>query len=309
MRRLRDSRAPLTTLATCLVAGCLSACASKPAAPDAARPAPGGSSSPADAGGRPSATVALAAADVPVPPPAFRLPTDVRPTSERISLRLDPRGTTYTGTVHIQLAVSAAAPAFWLHAQDLSIRRAAIVQGGTERAARIATAPPDLLGIVPATPLPPGPAELVLDFEGTLDAERSRGLYKVNEGDTPYLYTFFEPVDARRAFPCFDEPSFKIPWEMEITAPAGNGAFANAAEAGRASGPDGWVTVRFARTRPLPSYLVAFAAGPFDVVPGAPAGHHQTPLRFILPQGHRDELTYAQSMVPRSVALLEDATD
>lgn len=305
MRRLREVPVSLAALASCLVA----ACASTPAAHDAARTAPAASTAAADAGARPAAPVTLGAAGVPVPPPEFRLPTDVRPTSERISLRLDPRGTTYTGTVRIQLAVSAATPAFWLHARDLAVSRAAIVQGGAERAARIATAPPDLLGIVPASPLAPGPAELVLDFQGTLDTERSRGLYKVNEGDTPYLYTFFEPVDARRAFPCFDEPSFKIPWEMEIAVPAGNGAFANAAEAGRASGADGWVTIRFAPTRPLPSYLVAFAAGPFDVVPGAPAGNHQTPLRFILPQGHREELAYAQTMVPRSVALLEDATD
>jgi hypothetical protein len=211
--------------------------------------------------------------------------------------------------VRIQLAVSAQAAAFWLHARDLTVRRAVLVQGGVERPARTATAPPDLLAIVPATPLVPGQAELTLDFEGTLDVDRSRGLYKVAEGDNAYLYTFFEPVDARRAFPCFDEPSFKIPWELIITVPAGNGAFANAAEAGREVGADGWVTVRFERTRPLPSYLVAFAAGPFDVVPGAPAGNHRTPLRFILPPGHREELAYAQSLLPRSVALLEEATD
>ncbi|HSP18761.1 MAG TPA: M1 family metallopeptidase, partial [Myxococcaceae bacterium] len=255
------------------------------------------------------ALVTLADADVPVPAPAFRLGTEVRPTSQRISLRLDPRGPTYSGTVRIQLTVSTAVPAFWLHAQDLSIQRATVVQGGAEHAARVATAPPDLLGVVPAAALAPGPAELVLDFQGTLDVQRSRGLYKVNEGDAPYLYTFFEPVDARRAFPCFDEPSFKIPWELEISVPPGNGAFANAAEASRAPAPDGWMTLRFAQTRPLPSYLVAFAAGPFDVVPGAPAGNHQTPLRFIVPPGHRDELAYAQSILPRSVALLEDATD
>jgi len=286
----RETRAALVSVVLCL----LPACASGPAS---------------SGHNRPGGQVTLAAADVPVPAPGFRLPTDVRPTSQRITLRLDPRATTYSGTVRIELTVSTPVPAFWLHAQDLTIQRATVIQGGAERAARIATAPPDLLAVVPAVPLTPGQAELVLDFQGTLDAERSRGLYKVNEGDTPYLYTFFEPVDARRAFPCFDEPGFKIPWELEISVPPGSGAFANAPEASRASAPDGWTTVRFARTRPLPSYLVAFAAGPFDVVPGAPAGNHQTPLRFILPPGHRDELAYAQSILPRSVSLLEDATD
>ncbi|HET9156743.1 MAG TPA: M1 family aminopeptidase, partial [Myxococcaceae bacterium] len=269
------------------------ACASAPTAP--AR-----SGAPPDAG-----TAAL----VTGPAPALRLPTDVRPTAEHLALRLDPREGTFHATARIQLTVAAAVPTFWLHAQDLTIRRATLVRGGVEQPARTSTVPPDLLAIVPAAPLTPGDAELVLEYDGQIDPERSRGLYRVAEGDTPYLYTFFEPVDARRAFPCFDEPSFKIPWELEISVPPGNGAFANTAEASRQTGPDGWTTVRFERSRPLPSYLVAFAAGPFDVVAGAPAGNHQTPLRFILPQGHRDELAYAQSIVPRIISLLEDATD
>jgi aminopeptidase N len=271
----------------------LAGCASTPTAPSA--PA-----TPPDAG---------TTASVPVPPPELRLPTDVRPTSERLSLRLDPRATTFTGSARIQLTIGAPVPAFWLHAQDLTIGRASLVQGGVEQPVRTVVAPPDLLGVVTATRLAPGQAELVLEFQGTLDRERSRGLYRVDERDGPYLYTFFEPVDARRAFPCFDEPSFKIPWELEISVPPGNGAFANTAEAGRQTGADGWVTVRFERSRPLPTYLVAFAAGPFDVVPGAPAGHHQTPLRFIVPGGHREELAYAQSILPRMVSLLEDSTE
>ena len=281
---------------TSLAALLLAACASSPP------PAPG-------PGTRAEPSAPAAASAVPVPPPALRLPTDVRPTAERLSLRLDPRQSTFTGTVRIQLTLAAAVPAFWLYAQDLTIRRATMFQAGVEKPVRTATAPPDLLAIVPATPLIAGDAELVLEYEGPLDSERSRGLYKVSEGDTPYLYTFFEPVDARRAFPCFDEPVFKIPWELDISVPPGNGAFANAPEASRQTAPDGWVTIRFEQSRPLPSYLVAFAAGPFDVVPGDPAGHHGTPLRFIAPQGHRDELGYAKSILPRIIRLLEDATE
>ena len=245
----------------------------------------------------------------PLSPPELRLPTDVRPGAERLSLRLDPRATRFTGTARIQLTVGAPVPAFWLHARDLTIHRATLVQGGEERPAQTVAVPPDLLAVVPPTRLAPGQAELILEYEGRLDLERSRGLYRVDEADGAYLYTFFEAVDARRAFPCFDEPSFKIPWELEISVPPGSGAFANTAESGRQTGADGWVTVRFERTRPLPTYLVAFAAGPFDVVPGAPSGHHQTPLRFIVPRGHREELAYAQGILPRIVSLLEDVTE
>src|SRR5262249_30673276 len=120
-------------------------------------------------------------ASVPVPPPELRLPTDVRPTSERLSLRLDPKATTFSGTARIQLTVTKPVPAFWLYAQDLTIRRATLVQGGAEQPVRTVVAPPDLLGIIPARTLTPGPAELVLEWEGPLDRERSRGLYRVDE--------------------------------------------------------------------------------------------------------------------------------
>ncbi|HEY1416805.1 MAG TPA: M1 family peptidase, partial [Myxococcaceae bacterium] len=176
---MTDLLRTLRWLSLALVAGCAST-------PPGARSAP---AAPPDAG---------ATATVPVSPPELRLPTDVRPTSERLSLRLDPRATTFTGTARIRLSIGAPVPAFWLHAQDLTIRRATLVQGGAEQPVRTVVSPPDLLAVVPATRLAPGQAELVLEFEGALDRERSRGLYRVDERDGPYLYTFFEPVDARR---------------------------------------------------------------------------------------------------------------
>ena len=255
------------------------------------------SSAPGSGSARPAAATATASApEVPVPAPTLRLPTDVRPTSERISLRLDPRASTYTGTVRIQLAVSAQAAAFWLHARDLTIRRAVLVQGGVERPARTATAPPDLLAIVPATPLVPGQAELTLDFGGTLDVERSRGLYKVEEGDSPYLYTFFEPVDARRAFPCFDEPSFKIPWELTLTVPPGKRRLRQCARGRARPRGDGWA--RSASTHPAAAQLPGrVRRGPVRGGPGrarrpppdAAALHHppRSPGRAGLRQADR----------------------
>jgi aminopeptidase N len=163
----------------------------------------------------------------------------VRPIRQALQLRIDPRGTTYTGTVRIQLDILAPLNSIWLHAQELKITGATVAQGGPPRRAStvwpdydsVADGPVrrhgDRLGVFTDAPLKPGPAELMIDFEGTLDKERSRAIYRVDEPDGgAYVFTFFEPVDARRAFPCFDEPSFKIPWELgTLTAPEG-GAFA-----------------------------------------------------------------------------------
>jgi aminopeptidase N len=242
-------------------------------------------------------------------PTGLRLPGGIHPTRQVIALRIDPHATTYAGTVRIELALDASMPAVWLHAEDLRITRATLAQSGDAKPARTVLADPGLLGVIPATPLVAGSAELVIDFEGTLDRERSRAIYRVDEPDGPYVYTFFEPVDARRAFPCFDEPSFKIPWELSLTVPPGTGAYANAPEVSSTPREKGWHEVRFAETRPLPSYLVAFGVGPFEAVPADPGGHHQTPVRFLIPRGRSAELAYARQTVPRMVTLLEDATD
>ena len=189
--------------------------------------------------------------------PGLRLPGGARPSRESVALRIDPHATTYSGTVRIQLEIQAPLSAIWLHAQGLRILRGSLTQGasprkihlvgaGTEGAGGSPGTTVDRLGVWTETALVPGSAELVLDFEGTLDRERSRGVYRVDEPDGPYVYTFFEPVDARRAFPCFDEPSFKIPWELTLTVPPGMRRLRQRAR-GRARRPqrDGWREVRF----------------------------------------------------------------
>jgi alanyl aminopeptidase len=69
----------------------------------------------------------------------------------------------------------------------------------------------------------------------------------------------------------------------------------------------GWRTMTYAPTLPLPSYLVAFAAGPFDVVDGGRAGKKNTPIRFIVPKGKSEEAAYAKQTTGKILELLEDA--
>ncbi|MCU0684399.1 MAG: M1 family metallopeptidase [Polyangiaceae bacterium] len=158
-------------------------------------------------------------------------------------------------------------------------------------------------------PLARGPARLRLRFAGRLDAEKSRGLYRAREPDGSwYAYTMFEPVDARRAFPCFDEPGYKIPWELTLRVPPGDVAVANTPLASEAL-EGGRRVFRFRESKPLSSYLVAFVTGPFDVIDAGKAGHHDTPLRFVVPRGRAGELGYARQVTPKIVGLLEEYFD
>ncbi|HXX32606.1 MAG TPA: M1 family metallopeptidase [Myxococcaceae bacterium] len=241
-------------------------------------------------------------------PSALRLPTTVRPVRESLALRIVPSEPTFSGTATLDLELDAGTDHFWLHAQGLIIDQTEFLTAGKPVAVKTSNAGEDLLLVQLAVAVGPSQARIVLRYHGTVDAERARGIYRVDEGKTPYVYTFFEAVDARRAFPCFDEPSFKIPWTVSLTVPTGDVAFGNAAATSTVDAGGGMKTVTFAETRPLPSYLVAFVVGPFDVVPGRPAGNEGIPLQFIVPRGRAAELRYAQEIVPRVVTHLEDLT-
>ena len=88
--------------------------------------------------------------------------------------------------------------------------------------------------------------------------------YQVKRGGEGYIVTQFEPLGAREAFPSFDEPKYKVPFTLSITAPESDFVYSNTPETSATKAEDGWIKHQFATTRPLPTYLVAFGAGPYD---------------------------------------------
>ncbi|HWD02523.1 MAG TPA: aminopeptidase N [Amycolatopsis sp.] len=93
----------------------------------------------------------------------------------------------------------------------------------------------------------------------------SEGLHRFRDplDDQVYLHTKFEPFAAHRVFACFDQPDLKATVELTVTADADWVVVANTGHESRTLAGSGRSTWRFARTPPLPTYLVAFAAGPF----------------------------------------------
>jgi len=255
-------------------------------------------------------TTVAAAPEWPEPqPPRLRLPDSVRPVRYALDLTLLPAEPTYSGTVTIDLDVRETVRQVWLHAQDLQVTQARILSNGRTLEARAVTASEGRLGVLLPETLGTGPAQLLLSFTGRADRERSQGLYAVEEGGEPYLYTFFEPIDARRAFPCFDEPGFKVPWRLRFTVKQEHVALANHAIVSEEPLPGGLKRVTYAESRPMPSYLVAFVVGPFELVDAGTVGRAHVPLRFIVPRGRGPETAYAASVTPRIVTLLEDFFD
>ncbi len=247
------------------------------------------------------------AAEAPAPtPPALRLPGDVRPTGYSVELTLDPKVSAFQGVVELGLEVSKPTSVVWLHGKNLTVKEATLTQAGAAFEMKPVKGGTDFLGFALARPLATGPAKLRVVYEGIASDKDVIGAFRVNEGGDWYLYTQFEPLGARRVFPSFDEPGFKVPWQLTLHVPAGNVAVSNTPQESEEVRPDGSHTFRFARTQPLPSYLIAFGVGPFDFLPAADAGQKKVKTRIITPRGRAAEGAYAAEVTPQILAALEN---
>jgi aminopeptidase N len=122
--------------------------------------------------------------------------------------------------------------------------------------------------------LKPGENVAAMDFTAPVaPAGKAITRFEDKDDNAEYLYTLFVPMDASMAFPCFDQPDLKGRFRLDITAPADWTVISNtAAESATAAGRGQRFTI-FAETRPISTYLFAFAAGPFRKVhdtPGMP---------------------------------------
>ncbi len=253
---------------------------------------------------------ALPSGPPPAAPAGLRLPSDVRPTTYRLELTVDPAETRFSGRATIAIESGAPRRAIFLHGKGLHVTTAAVrVPDGTARAARYAEIRDDGLAVVyTRDELPPGRLELVLEYDAPFGTELE-GLYKVRDGAGDYAFTHFEPTAARSAFPCFDEPSMKARFELSLRVPDGLVVAANSPEDVRRSAERGEL-VRFRQTPPISTYLVAFAVGPFDVVDAGelpPNEVRDRPLRLrgIAARGRGPQLAPALSRVERVLGALE----
>ena len=220
----------------------------------------------------------------------YRLPTSVVP--RRYELRLEPdlAEATFAGTCATEVevrepvtevvcnAIELEVDAAWLEAADG--RRidadAILLDEATER-----------LRVVLTAEATPGAYTLHTRFRGILN-DKLHGFYRSTFTDTDGVEqviatTQFEATDARRAFPCWDEPEAKAVFAVTLVVDAELTALSNAGEVERTEVAGGKVAVRFADTMVMSTYLVAFIVGPLDVTD--PVDVDGTPLRVAYPKG------------------------
>jgi alanyl aminopeptidase len=238
-------------------------------------------------------------------PPALRLPGDARPLRYDVELTIDPASEDFAGTIVTELELAAETRVLWLNAEEIAVESATFEAGGGAIAAKAISQHKKFLGLAVERPLPPGRAKLTIRYRGKAHRDDGDGIYTFQEDGAWYAVTQFEATDARQAFPCFDEPSYKVPWRLTLRTKKELVALGNTPIESEQEGPDGMKTVRFAETKPLPSYLVAFAVGPFDLV-DAGKSRGGAPIRIAVPRGHGKEVAYPVQSTRPLLDLLED---
>ncbi|MBI4573477.1 MAG: M1 family metallopeptidase [candidate division NC10 bacterium] len=254
---------------------------------------------------------------------SYRLPLSVAPGRYEIRIEPDLATGTFTGTETVEVTVKEPVGEIVLNAADLLIEEVAIqddrgrelhgtasLDAGTERAHLFF---PEVLS--------PGPWRLRLAFRGTLN-DKLRGFYRSRvKAPAPHAVsggteggggtaerllavTQFEATDARRAFPCWDEPSFKAVFQVTLVLGGDLTAISNTRVLSetRLAG-SGKKEVRFAPTIKMPSYLVAFVIGRLEAT-GA-TSVNGTPIRIWCVPGKTHLAKFAQEIATFSLGFFQ----
>ncbi|MBZ0119378.1 MAG: M1 family metallopeptidase, partial [Sandaracinaceae bacterium] len=197
-----------------------------------------------------------------------------------------------------------------LHGQGLEVGEARAVAGSRTVSARwrVLDADRGVAAVELDEEIGPGQVTLRIAYSAPFD-RTLEGLYRVQVQDDWYAFSQMEPLAARKAFPCFDEPAFKAPFDVTLAIPSGMRAIGNGPEAESVTEGER-LRVRFERTPPLPSYLVAFAVGPLDIVEATSIAPNDVrarplPLRGVATRGQGPRLAHALRHTPTIVAALE----
>jgi aminopeptidase N len=160
--------------------------------------------------------------------------------------------------------------------------------------------------ILPASALHAGANRLTLDFSAPVaPAGKAITRYEDKDDGSEYIYTLFVPMDASMAFPCFDQPDLKGRFTLALTAPADWTVISNSAPE-RTEDPGANIKrTLFGETRPISTYLFAFAAGPFRSVHATP-GMPNTYVRRSQVSRAESEAPQIQEITARGMRFLSD---
>jgi len=227
----------------------------------------------------------------------YRLPTNVTP--ERYELKLTPDLTTWTFTGDEKISIHVHEPVreIILNAAEMELHAVSLkTADGKVREGRVNLDTENERATLSfGEPVPAGRGDLQIQFSGILNDKLHgfyRSTYKGADGqDKPLASTQFESTDARRAFPCWDEPAFKAVYQVTLVVDEKLTAISNARVVRENALPGNKKAVVFADSMKMSTYLVAFIVGEFEAT--APVMVGNAPLRVCAVPGKKHLATFA----------------
>ncbi len=202
---------------------------------------------------------------------SVRLPSHIKPTRYQITLKPDLEAFVFAGEETIFLSLDNDVKKITLHSKDIEIMSAEVVQGKI-RIFALKISYDDKAETATFSfqkSIKKGNLKLNLVFRGVLN-DRMHGFYRSRyeiEGKEYYMATTqFEATDARRAFPCFDEPAAKAIFEVKLIVPTKSTALSNTIPTIIREHEAGYKVVEFAPTPKMSTYLVAFIVGDLEYI-------------------------------------------
>ncbi len=230
------------------------------------------------------------------------LPATVRPIKYEVTLSPDLVACTFTGEETIDIEVRQSTAQIVLNAAELEIHEASLLRNGQQLPAeRIdLDAEAETATLTFARPLPTGTMQLALRFSGVLN-DKLRGFYRSDyllpDGTKRTMATTqFEAPDARRAFPCWDEPAYKAKFTIAVVIPAELTAISNMPIVSETPQPEGTKLVRFAESPIMSTYLLAIMVGEFECVEAQAEG---TLVRVWTTPGKKEQGRFALDVACR----------
>ncbi len=238
---------------------------------------------------------------------APRLSPDVRPTHYALTINVhDLAAATFIGHETIDVTLAKPTRVVTLHARDLTFSQVTAA-GQIALVALDADAQTATLNFQNA--LPAGKTTLNIDWTAPFNPQL-RGLYKSRHGGRTFASTMFESADARGMFPCFDEPGFKATFRLTVVAPPNVAVISNTPGKRLLYASKTQQTMVFDETPPLPTYLLAFAVGPFQsIAVKMKTRNGPRDLAVWAPEGDERLGKFAQSIAARVIPWLENYFD
>jgi len=218
-----------------------------------------------------------------------RLPKHTTPVNYKLKLQPNLKDFTFSGQVAVILNVNEETSQIKMNSADLVISEAVLVhstQGDVSVKECKYNVKEETYIIDFQQPLKPGSANLSMKFTGELN-DKMKGFYRskyVVDGVEKYnAVTQFESTDARRCFPCWDEPALKATYDVTLVVPKDLVALSNMSSTSERATDGGLKTIEYATTPIMSTYLLAFVVGEFDFVEGV--SNHGVNIKVYSPPG------------------------